>query len=126
MTDLFKDIIPSILQTKKEHDINKKIYKPFIVNKALSFHYDCIEHANRMNLYSNLDIHLQYHYYLNTIRAYKRPFQKWLKRETLEDLQAIKEYYNYSNEKAKDALTILSDVDVIEIKKKIDKGGFKK
>lgn len=124
MTDLFKDIIPSILQTKKEHDINKKIYKPFIVNKALSFHYDCVEHANRMNLYSNLDVHLQYHYYLNTIRPYKRPYQKWLKRDIVEALEVIKEHYKYSNEKAKDALSVLSDVQIDEIRKKVDKGGL--
>lgn len=124
MSDLFKDIIPSILQTKKNCLVDESDYKPFIVNKALSFHYDCIMYANQMNICSNIDSTLQYHYYLNTIRPYKRPFQKWLKRETIEDLSVIKEHYKYSNEKAKDALSVLSDVQIDEIKKKRDKGGL--
>ena len=124
MTDLFKEIIPSILQTKKNVVENEKDYVPFVVNKALSFHYDCVLFVNEMNRVPNTDKILQYHYYLNTIRGYKRPFQKWQKLETTEDLEAVKEYYNYSNEKAKEALLILSDGQINEIKRKLDKGGL--
>lgn len=126
MTDLFKDIIPSILQTKKVEvtQENERDYVPFVVNKALSFHKDCVLFANEMNKVPSLDGILQYHYYLNTIRAYKRPFQKWQKRETIENLDAIKEYFNYSNEKAKDALLVLSDGQIDDIKRKLDKGGL--
>lgn len=124
MSELFKDIIPSILQTKKDCLVDEKDYKPFLVNKALSFHYDCIMYANQMNLYSNIDSYLQYHYYLNSIRPYKRPYQKWLKREKIEDLEVIKEHYKYSNEKAKDALSVLSNVQINEIRKRVDKGGL--
>ena len=123
MSDLFKDIIPSILQTKKDCLVNENDYKPIILNKALSFHYDCIEQANRMNLFANLDPYLQYHYYLNSIRPYKRPY-RWLKREKIEDLEVIKEHYKYSYEKAKDALSVLSDVQIDEIRKRVDKGGL--
>ena len=126
MTDLFKEIIPSILQTKKPviTSDNERDYIPFVVNRALSFHYDCIMQANAMNLAPNADRKLQYDYYLNSIRSYKRPFQKWHKRETVENLEAIKEYFKYSNEKAKEALTVLSDDQIAEIKKKLDKGGL--
>lgn len=124
MTDLFKDIIPSILQTKKNVLENEKEYNAFIVNKALSFHYDCILYANMMNMNSHLDNNLQYHYLLNTIRSSKRPFQKWQKRESIADLELIKEYFNYSNEKAKEALTILSDDQINEIKRTMFKGGL--
>ena len=124
MADLFKDIIPSILQTKKPCLENEKDYVPFVVNKALSFHYDCIMYANRMNMLPNIDPNLQYHFYLNSIRSYKRPFQKWHKRETNENLSLVKEYYQYSNEKAKDALMVLSDADISEIKKLLNKGGM--
>ena len=128
MADIFKDIVPSILQTKKSviNDDNERDYIPFVVNRALSFHYDCIMQANAMNLTSDTDRKLQYDYYLNSIRSYKRPFQKWHKRETVENLEAIKEYFNYSNEKAKEALTVLSDDQIAEIKKKLDKGGIQK
>ena len=123
MTDLFKEVIPSILQTKKDVLIDEKDYVPFVVNKALSHHYDCILYANQMNMYPNLDKKLQYQYYLNSIRSYKRPYQKWLKRETIADLELVKEYYNFSTEKAKEALTVLTDDQLDIIRKKLDRGG---
>jgi hypothetical protein len=126
MTDLFKDIIPSIMQTKKVVVTaeNEKDYVPFVVNRALSFHNDILMFVNQMNLVPNADPLLQYHYLLNTVRAYRRPFQKWQKRETVENLDAVKEYFGYSNEKAKDALSILSDAQIEEIKKNLNKGGL--
>lgn len=124
MTDLFKDIIPSILQTKKNVLENEKDYNAFVVNKALSFHRDCVLYANQMNKVPNLDAKLQYHFLLNSIRGYNRKYQKWLKKETLDDLEAVKEYFGYSNEKAKEALSVLSNDQIIEIRKKLDKGGL--
>lgn len=123
MTDIFKDIIPSILQTKKDVLVDEKDYIPFIVNKAISQHYDCILYANQMNMYPNIDKRLQYQFYLNSIRPYKRPYQKWLKRETAADLEIVKEYYNFSTEKAKEALTVLTKDQLNIIKQKLDKGG---
>ena len=123
MSDLFKDIIPSILQTKKNVLDDEKDYHAFVVNKALSFHYDCVLQANEMNKNPGLPAYLQYSYLLNTIRGYKRPFRKWEKRETIDDLEAIKEYYNYSNEKAKEALVLLDTAQLETIRKAIDKGG---
>lgn len=126
MLDLFKDIIPSIHVKKKELITaeNEREYVPFVVNRALSFHHDIVMFANQMNLVPNADPLLQYHYLLNTVRAYRRPFQKWQKRETIEDLDAVKEYFGYSNEKAKDALSILSNAQIEEIKKNLNKGGL--
>jgi hypothetical protein len=123
MSDLFKDIIPSILQTKKNVLEEEKDYNAFVINKALSFHYDCVLQANQMNLYPNLPGTMQYHYLLNSIRGYKRPFRPWQKRETIEDLEIVKEYFNYSNEKAKEALVLLNEADMQEIKNKLHKGG---
>ena len=123
MTDLFKEIIPSILQNKKNVLENEKDYHGFVVNRALSFHYDCVMQANEMNRFPGLPATLQYQYLLNTIRGYKRPFRKWEKRETIDDLEAIKEYYNYSYEKAKEALVLLNATQIKEIRKAIDKGG---
>ena len=125
MTDIFKDILPSIMQSKKivVGKWNEKDYASFIVNRALSFHYDCVLQANEMNRFPELPSTLQYHYLLNTVRGYKRPFRKWEKRETIDDLEAIKEYYNYSNEKAKEALVLLDTAQLETIRKAIDKGG---
>ena len=123
MSDLFKDIIPSILQTKKNVLEDEKDYSAFVVNKALSFHYDCVLQANEMNRYPSLPGTLQYHYLLNSIRGYKRPFRPWQKRETIENLETVKEYFGYSNEKAKEVLVLLDADQIEEIKKAIHKGG---
>jgi len=126
MVDLFKDIMPSILQTKKNVIDDEKDYPAYIVNKALSFHKDCVLFANEMNKVPNIDGILQYHYHLHSIRAYKRPFQKWQKLAKDSDLSAVKEYFNYSNEKAKEAMMVLSQDDLVKIKKSLFKGGSKK
>ena len=123
MSDLFKDIIPSILHNKKNVLDDEKDYHAFVVNRALSFHYDCVLQANEMNKNPGLSGNMQYQYLLNTVRGYKRPFRKWEKRETIDDLDAVKEYYNYSNEKAREALVLLNATQIETIRKAIDKGG---
>jgi len=126
MADLFKDIIPSILQTKKDVLDKEDDYVPYVVNRSLSYHMDCILYANQMNMHSGLSKKLQFHFYLNTVRPMKRKFQAWQKQASVKDLECIKEYFGYSNEKAKEALRILSVEDIALIKEKIDKGGVKK
>lgn len=128
MPDLFKEIIPSILQTKNNvfENENYKDYTPFIINRALSYHLDCLPYVAEMCLLSNLDKDMQYQYLINTIRSYKRPFHKWQKVETVEDLECVKTYFGYSNQKAREALRILTDEQITEIRKKTDKGGVKK
>jgi hypothetical protein len=127
MTDLFKEVIPSILQTKTPviNQDNERDYIPFVVNRALSQHRDCIMYTNQMNLLPHTDKIMQYHYFLNTIRPYKRPFQKWHKKETVESLDIIKEYYKCSNEKAREISTILSEAQIDDLRNRLDKGGLK-
>lgn len=127
MADIFKDILPSILVTKEAAitPSNEKEYDPYITNRGLSFYYDCVLFANEMNKSPHTDALLQYHYLLNTVRPYKRPFQKWLKRETLESLGPIKEYYNCSDEKAREYMMVLTEGQIQEIKTRIDRGGLK-
>ena len=129
MPDLFKEIVPSILQTKKSvfrDQLDYKDYKAFMVNRALSYHMDCILYANEMNKNSSLDVDMQYSYLLNTIRPMKRKFQSWQRTSADKDIECVKEYFGYSNEKAKEALRILSEEQIAEIRIKTDKGGVKK
>ena len=129
MPDLFKDIIPSILQTKTnvlQNELDVKDYTPFVVNRALSYHMDCILYANELNLYPEMDKDLQYQYLLNTIRPMKRKFQPWQKALADKDLECVKEYFGYSNQKAKEALRILNDEQIAEIKANTIKGGVNK
>lgn len=126
MADLFKDIVPAILQTKTPviTEENEKTYPPYMVNRALSFHLDCIMQANMMNQLPNTPPLMQFHYLLNSIRGYKRPFQKWQKRETMDDIEVIKEYFNYSNEKAREAMSVLTQDQIEGIRKQLYKGGL--
>lgn len=129
MPDLFKDIIPSIMHTKKnvfENEMNHKDYVPYIVNRALSFHIDCLLYAEEMNRMHFLDKDMQYQYLINTIRPMKRKFAPWQKAQVEKDIECVKEYFGYSNKKAREALRILNDEQIAEIKRKTDKGGVKK
>lgn len=129
MPELFKEILPSILEKKKSvfrDDLDYKDYKPFIVNRALSYHMDCVLYVNEMNINNSLDVDMQYQYLLNTIRPMKRKFQAWQKSEVDKDIECVKQYFGYSNEKAKEALRILTDEQVAEIKIKTTKGGVNK
>jgi hypothetical protein len=84
---------------------------------------DCILYANEMNLYPGLDPDMQYQYLLNTVRSMKRKFQPWQKSEVLKDIECVKQYFGYSNEKAKQAMRILSDEQIAETKAKTNTGG---
>ena len=129
MPDLFKEIVPSILQTKKsviKDDVDLKDYKPFLVNRALSYHMDCVLYANEMNVHCQIDSDMQYQYLLNRIRPMKRKFEPWQKAQVEKDIGCVKEYFGYSDQKAKDALRILTDEQIAEIKIKTEKGGVKK
>lgn len=111
------------LMTRTENDeLAEKSYVPFIVNKALSYFPDTIFHSNEMNRHNHLDFKLQYHYLLNSIRSQKR-FAKWVKKDELNDLDMVKEYYGYNNERASEALSILSSKQLLQIKEKLEKGG---
>ena len=101
-----------------------KDYAPYIINRCLSGHLDCIMFVNEMNKYSFLDKDMQYSFYLNTLRKKKR-FSPWLRKDKVTDLQCVKQYYGYSNEKASQALKILSTQQLDYIKKRLDTGGMK-
>ena len=101
-----------------------KEYPPFIVNKCLSGHLDCVLFANEMNRYHFLDKDMQYNFYLNILRKKKR-FSPWLRKAKVSDIEYVKQYYGYSNEKASQVLKILSDEQIEFIKQRLDTGGTK-
>jgi len=123
-----KDWLNSINFTKenllKENPDVIKEYAPYIINRCLSGHIDCILFANEMNLHHHLDKDLQYSFFLNTLRKKKR-FSPWLRKEKITDLECIKQYYGYSNEKASQALKILTKEQLNFIKQRLDIGGSK-
>ena len=114
----------SITYTKQDimNDLNEKEYAPFLVNRALSYHQDCILYANEMNRRFDISHRLQYHYLLNTIRKRKR-FAKWSKPELIDDLKIVMEYYSVSRGKAEEYLNILTKSGIETLKKRMNKGG---
>ena len=119
MADLFKEILPSILQTKQyalltEQD--EKSYPAFMVHRALSYHRDTAMIANEINKYPSLDKKLQYDFFLNTIRSQKRAFAKWVKAEKSDDLECIRQVFGFSTQKAREALSLLSDEQIQKLK----------
>ena len=121
-----KDWLNSINQSKvniidEMPDIESK-YLPYIVNRCLSGHLDAVLYANEMNVNHHLDKKLQYDFLLNTLRSKKR-FSPWIRREEMENLELVKKYYGYSNDKAKQVLSILTEDQITYIRKKLDTGG---
>ena len=123
-----KDWLNSINQTKKnlidEDPSIEKDYAPYIVNRIYSGHLDAIMFANEMNMYNFLPKKMQYDFFINTLRVKKR-FSPWLRKDEIKDLDYVKRYYGYSNEKAKQILKILSKEQLNFIKSKFETGGSK-
>jgi hypothetical protein len=119
-----KDWLNSINFTKEDLLEDISSYPPYIVNKCLSGHIDCILFANEMNMHHQLDKDMQYLFYLNSLRKKKR-FSPWLRKDKVKDLECIKKYYGYSNEKASQALKILNKEQINFIKQRLEIGGTK-
>ncbi len=123
------DYVNAILQSKKQlivDDITEKAYAPFLVNRSLSYHKDCIMFANMMNQMHNTDKKLQFDFLINTVRSQKRPFVKWAKAEKNNDLECLKTIYGFSESKAREAYRLLSKDQIQQLKEKADTGGIGK
>ena len=123
-----KDWLNSINTNKnnlidEDIDLEKK-YPSYIINRCLSGHIDAVMFANEMNKHPNLSKKLQYDFFLNSLRKRKR-YSPWLRKEQIENLELVKQYYGYSNEKASQALKILTKEQINFIKQRLDIGGTK-
>ena len=122
-----KDYLNAINVSKEslldsEDEMWEKKYAPFIVNKCVAPFPDTILLVNELNQYHHLDKKLQFDFLLNSLRTRKR-YTPWLKAKKLKNLEYVKEYYGYNNEKAKAALDILNDEQISAIKRRLNKGG---
>ena len=119
------EYLKAINESKKDimvDDIAEKEYNSFIINRGLSHFQDTILFANEMNRFHHLDSRLQFDFFINIVRKKKR-FSKWLKPTELSDLEVVKEYYGYSNEKAKSVLSLFTNEQLTELNKRMMKGG---
>jgi len=123
-----KDWLNSINTTKEnlldEDPSLEKEYAPYIINRCLSGHIDCIMFVNELNKNHFLPKKLQYDFLLNSLRKRKR-FSPWLRKDQIKDLDIVKQYYGYSNEKAKQVLNILTKEQLSFIRERLETGGKK-
>lgn len=121
------EFVTAINYSKKnliEDDTTENDYNSFMVNRSLSYFNDTVIFANEMNINHHLDNKLQFDFLINMIRK-KRRFSKWIKPENVSDVEVVKEVYGYNNEKAKQALSLLTKQQIDILKKKVNKGGRK-
>lgn len=122
------EYLNSINYSKKDimvDDIAEKQYNSFLINRGLSYFPDTVLFANEMNRFHHIDNRLQFSFLINIIRKRKR-FSKWNKSNENEDISILKEYYGFSNEKAKSALSLMSSNDMKQLKERLFKGGLRK
>ena len=123
------DYVNAIMNGKNQMIVDEETeeaYVPFLTNRSLSYHKDCIMYANEMNRRHFLDKKPQFDFLLNTVRSRKRPFVKWVRAEKSEDLSCVKQIYGFSEAKAREALRLLSDEEIQKLKKQTDTGGLRK
>ena len=122
-----KEYLKAINHTKEPlmdtaDEMWEKKYPAFVVNRCVYPFSDTILLVNEMNIYNGLDNKLQFHFLLNSTRARKR-FSPWLKTSKIKNLETIKEYFGYSDQRAKEVLNVLTDEDISYMETKLDKGG---
>jgi len=121
------EYVNAINMTKKDimvDDLAEKAYNPFMVNRSLSYFQDTVLFANEMNVNHSVDKRLQFDFLINMVRKRKR-FSKWQKSVSDNDVEVVKEYYGYNNEKARNALSLLTTEQINALKQKVYKGGRK-
>lgn len=120
------DFLNDISHSKKNifSEENEKEYNSYMINRFLSMNIDTVMYANEMNKNSHLPKHMQYEYYLHSIKKHKRYF-KYIKHERQDDIDVIREYHQCNETRAKEILPIFSTTDIDYMKSKLFKGGTK-
>ena len=120
------DFLNTINKTKvnliDENPDNEQNYNAFVVNRSLSYFPDTVFMSNEMNRLHHVDSKMQYDFLINIVRKKKR-FSKWDKPEQRADLDCIKEYFGYSESKAKQIIGLLTESQIKTIKEKVSRGG---
>lgn len=124
MADVF-EYYKAITNNKQQmitDEVSEAGYVPFVINRTLSYSTDALFHANEINQYPHLDKKMQFDYYLHALRKRSR-FARWAKKVSTDDLDAIKQYYKYSDKRALEAIVVLTEQQIKDIKDRLNKGG---
>jgi|TARA_R110000796_G_scaffold38599_1_gene96959 hypothetical protein len=120
--DFLKTINDTKINLIDMDESNAKAYNGFMVNRSLSYFSDTVIISNEMNRLHHIDSKMQYDFLINIIRKRKR-FSKWDKPDLRVDMECIKEYFGYSEQKAKQVIGLLTESQIQTIKHKVGKGG---
>lgn len=119
------EYVNAINSTKKDimvDDLAEKGYSPYMINRSLSYFNDTVLYANEMNRHHHLENRMQFDFFINIVRKRKR-FSKWIKPQVEANVEVIKEYYGYSNLKARQTLSLLTSDQIDQLREKVYKGG---
>ncbi len=112
----------NLMRGTANDELAEKGYKPYLMNRSLSYHQDAILYINEMNRRPTAEHKWQYEYLLNSLRKRKR-YSKWKKQDPNASVEMIMEYFSYGREKAEQALRVLTDEQLAMIEVALDKGG---
>ena len=120
------DWLYSINQSKKnlmdQDPTLESSYPSWIINRCLSSFTDTVLFANEMNMNWHISKRMQYDFFINSLRPRKR-FSPWSKKESIDYLDEVREYYGYSYTKALEVIRVLSTDQLEHIKRSLNKGG---
>lgn len=115
----------NMMRDTENDTLAEKVYKPWVVNKALSYFVDTILVANDMNIYHGLEKRAQYEYFINAIRRNKR-WAKWVKDVESDDLDLVVKAYNCNPNVAREYLKLLTKDQLEQIRATMVEGGAPK
>ena len=117
------DTKQNVIEDSENPELAEKLYPPYLVNRGLSFFIDTVYLANEMNRHHHLENKMQFDFLINIVRKKKR-FSKWFKAQPDEDVEAVMDYYGYSQDKARQVVGLLTKDQITQIIKRQRKGGL--
>ena len=117
------DTKQNVIEDSDNPELAEKLYPPYLVNRGLSFFIDTVYLANEMNRHHHLDNKMQFDFLINIVRKKKR-FSKWFKAQPDEEVEAVMDYYGYSQDKARQVVGLLTKDQITHIIERQRKGGL--
>lgn len=117
------DTKQNVIEDSDNPELAEKLYPPYLVNRGLSFFIDTVYLANEMNRHHHLENKMQFDFLINIVRKKKR-FSKWFKAQPDEEVEAVMNYYGYSQDKARQVVGLLTKDQITQIIERQRKGGL--
>lgn len=100
----------------------EKEYSPYVMNRILGTHVDCILHINQLNIRPFLSKQMHYDYLIYGLKKRSRYSPK-ISAKKDEDVSLLMEHYGYSRDRATEILPLINEGAMNEIRIARDIGG---